>query len=407
MLRCCCSEVDCGLVKQGGVVWRAFTRNVTRYHPVQLGAGVLYCNAVFCALILCSAVQKYSPRFSEGLHSIVLSSSFTRVSRLYWSALDPRRRCRYYCTIVEKPREKLKTCSEDTTGMATIEDTVHTVIAHDEVDKQPASTGRTEPIDLTCSESSRQLLNSSYNEHGKWSSKGPGSTIQKGPLRPSTDQKGHISPSLNPKGPLCSSMNQKVPVTQSSGLRGVTSPITDQRGHISPTDPKHVNNTCTKDKSQEITRILSGYKQILPSRPSIPLIPLTGRASPLSSPRKILPNIQQAVRYPSAVGNPGSSSRQAPVLPSLSAPVRRKAEPLVAGLDGPKTKKQRVSENNEQTKSSAQVKVLVSNLVKDRINNQEKRKSMQAQISNQQKEKKVTPQPEGSRKTHEDKNVAG
>ncbi|XP_031566509.1 histone-lysine N-methyltransferase 2A-like [Actinia tenebrosa] len=334
-----------------------------------------------------------------------------KISRLYWSAVDPRRRCRYYCTIVEKPREKIKTCSEDTSGMATIDDTVHTVIAHDEVDK-PSSSDRTKQIDLTCSESSHQILNPSHDEHGKWSQKGPGSASQKGPLCPSTDQKGHnsfslnqkgpVSPSKDLKGPSMSSTNQKPHVIQSAGQRGLTSPITDHKEPLSLfTDSKHVNNTCTKDKSQEITRILSGLKQILPSRPPTPIIPIT--ASPLSSPRKILPNIQKNVRFPSTVAGPIRSSVQGPIMLPLSVPIRRKAEPLVVGLDGPKAKKQRISDSNDQVKSTAQVKALVSNLVKDRINNQEKRKNLETPILNQEKEKKTTTQPECSGKIQENR----
>lgn len=296
--------------------------------------------------------------------------------------------------------------------MATIDDTVHTVIAHDEVDKQPSSNDRTKQIDLTCSESSHQILNSSYDEHGTWSQKGPASASQKGPLRPSTDQRGHLSSSLNQNGPVGLSRDQKGPMIsskdlkpsmdQSTSRKGLTSPIMDQKGPISPsTDPTHVNNTCTKDTSQEITRILSGYKQILPSRPPIPIIPIT--ASPLSSPRKILPNIQKNVRFPSAVASPVRSSVQSPVMTPLTVPIRRKAEPLPVGLDGPIAKKQRISDNDNQTKSTAQVKALVSNLVKDRMNNQEKRKSLETQVLNQEKEKKTTIQPESSRKTQENK----
>lgn len=184
--------------------------------------------------------------------------------------------------------------------MATIEDTVHRVIAHN-VDKN-------KPIDLTCNESSNEILTSSYNELDANAVTG----ANKDPLSSTKDHKGPLETTC------------------------IGQPL---------------NNT--KDKKHEITRILSGYKQILPSRPP-PVLPFRSNTSVQ---RKILPNLQKSLLLPGSHNSlPYPPILTSPMLQPLFAPQRRKAEPLSPGIPGlPKPKKQRkMSTINEEVEKPSE-----------------------------------------------------
>lgn len=129
--------------------------------------------------------------------------------------------------------------------MATTEDTVHHVIAHNVVDKN-------KPVDLICKESSKEILNSSYNEH---------------------DSKIISSPNKDPY----------ITTKEHKGAAVLIS--------------KELSPNSSKERNNEISKILSGYKQILPSRPA-PLLPTFRTATTHSVPRKILPNLKKAGLVP-------------------------------------------------------------------------------------------------------------
>lgn len=86
--------------------------------------------------------------------------SFLRVSRIYWSTKEPTKRCRYYCTLEEKPKseqQKAKTCHDDKVLM---DEQLHHVISHEEKEVQSVKNSRSareKVIDLKCSESLEEL----------------------------------------------------------------------------------------------------------------------------------------------------------------------------------------------------------------------------------------------------------